>query len=323
MTAEERAAEPPVVAEGDGPGPSPGVVAAAATAREPAAPPAKKVERVVEKDAPVIARKQPVRAAPAPRKLSVAKTITTKPAAGKTYARKPPKVVAAAPKRLHPDQLPGAVLTPARKAPETAPLTPRPTRAPATTPFGMAEEAYLDGLWALSQQRGNLAIQSLRHALELYPGHLQAREVLVGLMNKKGKSGEAMFLLAEGLEIAPDYMPFKKSYAKLLAEQGDQDAAIEVILQGGVPPVDQDPEAHVLLASLYQKLGEPFLAAQTYRNLLVSWPQAGAFWVGLGSALEKQKLVDEAVKCYQTALKTNNLRQDLSDFSRKRLRLLN
>ena len=95
------------------------------------------------------------------------------------------------------------------------------------------------------------------------------------------------------------------------------------MLNGGLPSVDEDPEAHVILASLYQRLDESFLAAQTYRNLLVAWPQTGAFWVGLGGALEGQSLQKEAAECYQRALKTENLRKDLLAYAQKRLRILN
>ena len=132
-----------------------------------------------------------------------------------------------------------------------------------------------------------------------------------------------MFLLAEGLEIAPDYLGFKKRYARLLVEQGDYETATKVMLNGGLPAVEDDPEAHVVLASLYQRLDESLLAAQAYRNLLVAWPQTGAFWVGLRGALEGQHLPEEAVVCYQRALKTKDLRQDLSRYAKKRLRLLN
>jgi len=187
----------------------------------------------------------------------------------------------------------------------------------------MAEEAYLDGKWAYERERTNLAVRSLQDALELYPGHLPAREMLVKVFEKGGKNGEAMYLLAEGLEIAPDYIVFKKSYARLLSAQGDYDAATKVMLNGGLPDVEEDPEAHVILASLYQRLDESFLAAQTYRNLLVAWPQTGAFWVGLGGALEGQNLQKEAVECYQRALKTENLRKDLLAYAQKRLRTLN
>lgn len=192
----------------------------------------------------------------------------------------------------------------------------------ATTPYGMAEEAFLDGKWALEQQRSSLAVWFLQHALELYPGHLPARELLIEILDKDGETGEVMFLLAEGLEIAPDYIVFKKSYARLLVDQGDYDAAARVMLYDGLPTVEEDPEAHVFMAHLYQRLGESFLAAQTYRNLLVAWPQTGVFWVGLGGALEGQNLPEKAVECYQKALKTKNLRQDLSRYAKKRLSLL-
>ncbi|MGK2904925.1 MAG: tetratricopeptide repeat protein [Desulfuromonadales bacterium] len=234
----------------------------------------------------------------------------------------PSKVEVSPQKRLHPDALPGAIMNSSHKVVESNNIG-RPARSQATTPYGMAEEAYLEGKWALAQERSGLAVKSLQDALRLYPGHLQARELLVEIFVKDGKAGEAMFLLAEGLEIAPDYIVFKEKYSRLLMDQGDFDAAIRVIMNGGLPTVQDDPEVHVLLASLYRRLGEPFLAAQTYRNLLVAWPQRGAFWVGLGGALEEQRLSEEAVVCYQKALKTKDLSPDLKHSAEKRLSLLN
>ena len=125
----------------------------------------------------------------------------------------------------------------------------------------MAEEAYLDGKWAYERERTNLSVRSLQDALELYPGHLPAREMLVKVFEKGGKNGEAMYLLAEGLQIAPDYIVFKKNYARLLSAQGDYDAATKVMLNGGLPAVEEDTEANVILGSLYQRLDESFLAA--------------------------------------------------------------
>lgn len=281
------------------------------------------VKPVVAKAAPALA-KSPATVIPQ-RKQAVASprvSKKTRPVKSRSV-QAPTKTVVKAPARLHPDELPGAILS-RRNAPvETKNLVLRSSKTKATTPYGMAEEAYLDGKWAFAQERSGLAVSSLQHALVLYPGHLPARESLVEILGKEGKTGEAMFLLAEGLEIAPDYLGFKKRYARLLVEQGDYDTATKVMLNGGLPTVEDDPEAHVILASLYQRLEESFLAAQTYRNLLVAWPQTGAFWVGLGGALEGQHLSEEAVVCYQRALKTKDLRQDLSKYAKKRLRLLN
>jgi tetratricopeptide (TPR) repeat protein len=155
--------------------------------------------------------------------------------------------VAKVPKRLHPDELPGAIRSQSVSKPEVKRIE-RSSGIPATTPSGMAEEAYLDGKWAYERERTNLAVRSLQEALELYPGHLAAREMLVQVFEKGGRNGEAMSLLAEGLEIAPDYIVFKKNYARLLLAQGDYDAATKVMLNGGLPAVEEDPEAHVILA---------------------------------------------------------------------------
>ena len=281
------------------------------------------VKPVVAKAAPAVV-KSSATASSQRKKVVAAPRVSQKTRPVKSRSvQAPTKKVVKAPARLHPDELPGAILS-SRNAPvETKSLVLRPSKTKATTPYGMAEEAYLDGKWAYAQERSGLAVRSLRHALELYPGHLPARESLVEILSQEGKTGEAMFLLAEGLEIAPDYLGFKKRYARLLVEQGDYETATKVMLNGGLPAVEDDPEAHVVLASLYQRLDESFLAAQTYRNLLVAWPQTGAFWVGLGGALEGQHLPEEAVVCYQRSLKTKDLRQDLSRYAKKRLRLLN
>jgi len=317
LTLAEREAEPPVLATVDEP-----VIALAEAPAKVAAAPAKPLAKVASVKPPLVKNPPVVRTVkpkPVKRKQVKAPVRAATRTRSKVTSTQP---VAKVPKRLHPDELPGAIRSQSVSKPEVKRIE-RSSRVPATTPYGMAEEAYLDGRWAYERERTNLAVRSLQDALELYPGHLPAREMLVKIFAKGGKNGEAMYLLAEGLEIAPDYIVFKKNYARLLSAQGDYDAATKVMLNGGLPTVEEDPEAHVILASLYQRLDESFLAAQTYRNLLVVWPQTGAFWVGLGGALEGQLLQKDAVECYQRALKTENLRKDLLAYAQKRLRTLN
>lgn len=300
LTQEERGAEPPEIQEKELP-----ITTVTLTAEPVAAKPL-----------------------PAPKKTAVRSAAVNKPPVPRPVKRpvvRPtaPSAVASQPVvRLHPDDLPGAVAVRSVPVVEPVPLPPRPSRVSANTPYGRAEEAYLDGLWALEKGHPLVAAKAFRAALAIYPGHLQARLVLAETLAGDGQAGEAMLILSEGLEIAPDYAPFKKSYARLLMAKGDPDAALGVLLRNGLPAIEDDPETHVILASLYQKVGEPFLAAQTYRNLLVVWPQTGAFWVGLGSVLENQKLWKDAIDCYRRALKTDNLRDDLSAYARKRLKEL-
>lgn len=207
-----------------------------------------------------------------PLKASVPKSVKDKAVKPKSFKRNQvkasekvaaqtvTKVMATPPlakpaKRLHLDEMPGAIRSQSSFALET-PRIDRPGKISANTPYGLAEEAYLDGKWAYQRNRTRLAIRSLQEAMKLYPGHFPARVLLVKIFEEGSKNGEAMSLLDEGLEIAPDYLLFKKSYARLLSAQGDYDAAIKIMLSNGLPAVEEDPEAHVILASLYQRLDD-------------------------------------------------------------------
>ena len=84
----------------------------------------------------------------------------------------------------------------------------------------------------------------------------------------------------------------QQHYARLLSSRGDYDALTKVMLNGGLPAVEEDPEP------------------------MSSWPL-------FTSALEGQRLQPEAVECYQRDLKTETLRKDLLAYAQKRLRALN
>ncbi|MHB8707825.1 MAG: tetratricopeptide repeat protein, partial [Desulfuromonadales bacterium] len=195
-----------------------------------------------------------------------------------------PGVVANPPGRLHPDLLPGAVnatnLALQKSAREVAAVPP-----PVVTPYGRAEDAYREGRQAYEDNHPDVSLEALRRAMQFYPGHLLARELLADQLEMAGRIDEAFALLTQGLTIAPDYTPFRKRAARMLLDRGDAAGATRVLTGNGLPRVEDDPELHRLLAGVYQQLGENFLAAQTYRNLLVHDPQSGGLWVGLGDAL--------------------------------------
>lgn len=315
--------------------------------------------RQIDKDAPASVTAKPAIADPvqSPAAASVAKEVRTLPvvesqntgnisAAGKAGERtaltspmeprqeqkaptpaqastsKPPEVAPARPSRketadivrpLNPDKLPGAVQSTSRN------FAGHEEAMPLGSSYKMADQAYTEGKLALSQAQPELAVKSLQQALQLYAGHLPARELLAGIYDKNGKDKEAMDLLNEGFKIAPDYIGFRKIHARILARNGDFNTAITVMMRGGLPTVKSDPDAHEFLATLYHRLGESYLAAQTYRNLLAVWPQNGNYWYGLGDILEKQGELDEAARCYRSAVATKNLSRTLQEEVKKRL----
>jgi len=220
-----------------------------------------------------------------------------------------PGVAVSPPGRLHPDLLPGAVnstnLALQKAAREVTAAPP-----PVATPYGRAEEAYREGRQAYDANRIDASLEALRRALELYPGHLPARELLADQLEMNGQADEAQALLTQGLTIAPDYAPFRKRVARMLLDRGDAAGAIRALTGNGLPRVEDDAELHRMLAGIYRQLGENFLAAQTYRNLLIHDPQDGACWLGLGESLAADGQPLEARKAYRRALAAGRLSRE-------------
>jgi Flp pilus assembly protein TadD len=192
----------------------------------------------------------------------------------------------------------------------TATASPAAVAAPSTPAlnhFKEAERAYQEGLAAYQANRTEASLVALQLALGFYPGHLPARELLADQLELHGDTSAALALLADGLAIAPDHSAFRKRAARLFADRGELAKAAQVLVGPGLAPVRTDPELHRLLAATYRQLGEHFLAAQTYRNLLVHDRRNGTLWVNLGGALDANGQRDEARQAYQKALTVGGL----------------
>ena len=239
---------------------------------------------------------------------AVSRKDAVDPAPVPPTAARIPGVAVNPPGRLHPDLLPGAVNATnlaLQKAAREAAAVP-----PVVTPYGQAEAAYREGRAAYEANRIETTVAKLRLALGFYPGHLPARELLADQLELVGQGDEAFNLLQQGLAIAPDYAPFRKRAARLLLDRGDAAGATRVLTGSGLPRIEDDPELHRLLAGSYQRLGENFLAAQTFRNLLVDDPRNGRLWVGLGDALAADGQTAEARKAYRRALVMGGLSRE-------------
>lgn len=201
--------------------------------------------------------------------------------------------------RVLPESLPGAV-------------TNKTVVATGVGGYATAEEGFQAAQGFYRQNRELSAMAALELTLRLDPGHLAARAFLADLYEMAGRFDEAVSLLKQGMAIVPSHLAFKERAAGLLAGQGKIEEAAAVLLHEGLPKVGQAPEIHASLAGYYLQLKEPFLAAQTYRNLLAAWPKVGSFWVGLGSALEAQGLNDDAREAYLQAMAAGDLPDELT-----------
>lgn len=180
-------------------------------------------------------------------------------------------------------------------------------QVPATVPVRPLPEGLIRAADLALEKKTGKAPGSPHRALALDPGQLQARERLVDQLAADGRAEEAYALLREGVAIAPEHTPFRKQAARLLLARGDTVGAVRALTVGGLPRVETDPELHRMLAGLYLKLGESFLAVQTGRNLTASNPRDGVSWLGLGDALAADGQPEEARRAYRQALAADGL----------------
>ena len=191
-----------------------------------------------------------------------------------------------------------------------APLTsraalPRPDKMRKTlsplSPADQAAMAYREALASYRQGRTLDAEAALWLALELDPGHIEARTLAVHLMMKQGRLGKAHELLSAGIEAVPQHYPFAQSLARILASQGHIQAALSRMEQASASAV-QDPEYLALLAWLYQRGNRHAEAAKSYMDALALNPEQGKWWLGLAISLEAKRDRTEALEAYEYAL---------------------
>lgn len=184
-----------------------------------------------------------------------------------------------------------------------------------------AELSYQEGFQLLqrgSQRQGEV---KLRAALEQYPQHVKAREMLAGVYIKAGRYVEAAELLRVGIHLVPGYTLFSKLYARVLLEQKNPQLAIKVLEQQ-LPAVEVDPDYHALLAATYQRVNNHKQAVEEYLKVVGVQPQAGVWWLGLAISLEKTGKNKEALEAYQRAQETGTLNAGLTKFSNNRVSAL-
>jgi MSHA biogenesis protein MshN len=165
------------------------------------------------------------------------------------------------------------------------------------------------------------AYEQLLTFISQNPSAHQSRETLATLLLAQQEFVQARQIIDEGLTLVPNYAPFKKIKARLLLQGGDSAQALE-LLRSVPPQLNEDPEYHELLASLYQQSGNHPGAVAAYQDLLRSNSQQGRWWVGLAISLEAQGNVTDAMASYQAAQQTSNLDSGLRQYSQGRIQYL-
>jgi MSHA biogenesis protein MshN len=222
----------------------------------------------------------------------------------------------------------GAVVPPVKAAGGAAPAkTPaaaqpgirKEVRQP--TPRELAENEYRKAITSLHQGRLAESQEGFQAALNLYPGHLGARQALVGLLLESRKPGEAERVLQDGLALAPAQTGFALTLARLQVDRGEPAMAVAT-LRKGLEHAPGNADYTAFLAALLQRQGRHDEAIEQFQSALRTRPAAGVWWLGLGVSLQAANRTAEAQDAYRRARAANNLSPELAAFAEQRLKQL-
>ncbi|MDP3583616.1 MAG: tetratricopeptide repeat protein [Thiobacillus sp.] len=253
---------------------------------------------------------EPVPVAPA---LALPAETPAPPAALPAEALAPP--VDPTPSALTPMPVAAAVVP----APPAAALPPPEIRKQARqpTPEEDAETHYRKAIAQVRAGRDAQARPLLEAALQAFPRHIAARQMLATLLSEAGQDREAETVLNEGRAVAPEEAWFALALARLQAARGDTAAAAATLL-GGQAGRGVNAEYRATLAALLVNLGRHAEAVRQYELALDLQPGQGTWWMGLGLALEAQGRVGEARAAFHRALAAGNLPDALLAFVREK-----
>ena len=157
----------------------------------------------------------------------------------------------------------------------------------------------------------------LHEYLRTAPADGEARELLIGLMLRGERNDTAMVQIEKGLRHEPGNAKFNLIKARLLAQSGDVEGALQVL-----NAASGDGEGAVqrlqMSGALYQQLARYEHAEASYRALLELTPASAAAWAGLGLSLDGLG-APAAHQAYRRALELGSLPVAADAYVRQRV----
>ena len=148
-----------------------------------------------------------------------------------------------------------------------------------------------------------------RHALEVTENNYLAHNNLGDVLDKKGRTGEAIALFQQAINLQPGYAPAHNNLGAALYKKGQVDEAISHF-QEAIRLKPDDAEALNNLGIARYKQGQVEEAISHYREAIRLKPDHASAHNNLGTVLEKQGQTDEAISQYREAIR---LKRDHAD----------
>lgn len=182
------------------------------------------------------------------------------------------------------------------------PILSRP--APTLTEAGGPETpALLKGQAALQARQYEQAEKAFADAYRADPRSPEAMIGLAAAAHAQGKAKLARDWMASAVAASPGHAPTLHAQARLLVEQGQNQAA-EDSYKRAIAAYPLQPQFRLDLAGLYmEQLNKPAAAVSLLQDLLRQEPQLPAAHLGLGLALAAEGRLDESARALDQAVR--------------------
>jgi tetratricopeptide (TPR) repeat protein len=148
----------------------------------------------------------------------------------------------------------------------------------------------------IDQGRGLQALQTLDEASRANPNDAGIHYALGSLYASAGRMAEAIRHIEQSFTLAPDEPSYAFAYGELLYRSGQTEEALAPLRAA-----EELPEALIVLAAVYEKLGPEEEVFTTLSRYLELKPEDNNTRLLLGQQLEAAKRYDEALAVYRGA----------------------
>ena len=188
-----------------------------------------------------------------------------------------------------------------------------------------AENEFRRANELLSQGRNSQAAEVFAQIVASDPLHDAARQALVALHLRARNTAEAERVMVERQALAPKSTVFAMMLARLQAERGDNELALETLRAS--PPAagsngGSNAAYHASMAALLARQGQHAAAVTQYQTALRAAPNSGVWWMGLGLSLQAVGQIPEAQEALRRARAAEGLSPELAAFVDQRLKQL-
>ncbi|MEH6358637.1 MAG: hypothetical protein V7745_06580 [Pseudomonadales bacterium] len=167
-----------------------------------------------------------------------------------------------------------------------------------------------------------LAQRLLSELLNDYPQAHQSRATLAALLLSQGATVEALRLLDNGLQLAPEQIAFVKLKARMLLSEQQTKAAL-TLLDSYQTQAGTDLVFLTLLATASQRDGQHQRSVALYQQLLARNNRQAQWWIGQAISLEALKQKPEALQSYLQARRLSDISPALKAYADERISQLN